>query len=166
LVGRHVKKNIMEKVINVEGEYYSTYAFVEQNKLEDIAEQVLGKDWEAEGDVDQIQAIIDFMDIGKYEVSCSEYDTREEDIIVTKLRDKIVKKSFTAEMLLDQLLEMKALHYDLSKVELSYRYDYDSDVEPISCITEGVYDAKTNNVLEELIFVTDNSEYEDDEDDE
>ena len=55
---------------------------------------------------------------------------------------------------------MKAKHYDLSVIELSYRYDGDSDVEPIACLWEGVYDADTNNILEELIFVTDGSEYE------
>jgi hypothetical protein len=74
-----------------------------------------------------------------------------------------MNKRLTAEILLNDLLEMKALHYDLSKIEISYRYDYDSDVEPITCMTEGVYDAKTNNVLKELIFVTDNSDYEDEE---
>jgi hypothetical protein len=77
----------MTTIKNVEGEYYSTHAFVGKNNLEKIAEEVLGKDWEAEDDVSQIQAIIDFMDIGRYEVSCSEYDTREDDIIVTKIDD-------------------------------------------------------------------------------
>jgi hypothetical protein len=73
------------------------------------------------------------------------------------------KKLFTAEMLLNELLDMKAKHYDLSKIELSYRHDYDSDVEPITCMCEGIFDAETNNVLEELVFVTDASEYEEDE---
>lgn len=153
----------MITIKNVEGEYYSTHAFVGKNNLEKIAEQVLGKDWEAEDDVSQIQAIIDFMDIGKYEVSCSEYDTREDDIIVTKIRDRVIAKSYTAEMLLNDLLEMKALHYDLSKIELTYRYDPDGDAERITYMGEGVFDAKTNNVLEELIFMTDASEYEDEE---
>ena len=40
---------------NVEGNYYSTYAFVSQNNLEKIANEVLGKGWEAEDDVNQIQ---------------------------------------------------------------------------------------------------------------
>jgi hypothetical protein len=74
-----------------------------------------------------------------------------------------MKKRFTAEMLLIELLDMKARHYDLSKIELSYRHDWDSDVEPIACVCEGIYDAETNNVLEELVFVTDNSEFEDDD---
>jgi hypothetical protein len=69
------------------------------------------------------------------------------------------KKQLTAEFLLNELLDMKAKHYDLSKIELSYRFDADSDVEPITYLSEGVYDAKTNNILEELIFMTDASEY-------
>ena len=69
------------------------------------------------------------------------------------------KKQLTAEWLLNELLDMKAKHYDLSKIELSYRFDADSDVEPITYLSEGVYDAKTNNILEELIFMTDASEY-------
>ena len=74
-----------------------------------------------------------------------------------------MKKQLTAEWLLNELLDMKAKHYDLSKIELSYRHDGDSDVEPITCLWEGVYDADTNNILEELIFVTDGSEYDDEE---
>ena len=157
--------HIMKEIKNVEGEYFSTYAFVHNNKLENIAEEVLGKDWEAEDDVAQIQAIIEYMNIGKYSVTCSEFDSREDDIIVTKIKDTPIRKSFTAEMLLNQLLEMKALYYDLSKIQLSYRYDSDSDVEPINYMGEGVYDAETNNMLEELVFMTDASEY-DEEDDE
>jgi len=71
-----------------------------------------------------------------------------------------MKKNLTAEMLLNELLDMKAKHYDLSKIELSYRFDPDSDVEPITYVGEGLFDADTNNVLEELVFMTDASEYE------
>ena len=73
-----------------------------------------------------------------------------------------MKKQLTAESLLNELLEMKAKDYDLSIIQLSYRFDGDSDVEPITCMWEGVYDSETNNTLEELIFVTDGSEYEND----
>lgn len=74
-----------------------------------------------------------------------------------------MKKPLTAEMLLNELLDMKAKQYDLSKIELSYRFDPDSDVEPITYVGEGIFDAETNNVLEELIFMTDASEYEGEE---
>lgn len=72
-----------------------------------------------------------------------------------------MKKPLTAEMLLNELLDMKAKYYDLSKIELSYRFDPDSDFEPITYVGEGIFDAETNNVLEELVFMTDASEYED-----
>lgn len=69
------------------------------------------------------------------------------------------KRQLTAEWLLNELLNMKAKHYDLSKIELSYRFDSDSDVEPITYLSEGIYDSETNNILEELIFMSDGSEY-------
>jgi len=71
-----------------------------------------------------------------------------------------MKKQLTAEWLLNELLDMESKHYDLSKIKLSYRHDGDSDIELITCMWEGIYDAYTNNILEELIFVTDGSEYE------
>jgi hypothetical protein len=70
-----------------------------------------------------------------------------------------MKKPLNAEMLLNELIDMKAKHYDLSKIELSYRYDPDSDIEPITYVGEGIFDAETNNILEELVFMTDASEY-------
>jgi hypothetical protein len=72
-----------------------------------------------------------------------------------------MKKQLTAEWLLNELLDMKAKHYDLSIIKLSYKYDADSDYEDITFLSEGLYDAETNNILEELIFMTDASEYED-----
>lgn len=74
-----------------------------------------------------------------------------------------MKKQLTAEWLLNELLGMKAKHYDLSRIELSYRHNPDIDVEPITYLGEGLFDAETNNVLEELIFMTDASEYEGEE---
>jgi hypothetical protein len=70
------------------------------------------------------------------------------------------KKQLTAKWLLNELLDMEAKHYDLSIIKLSYKYDADSDYEDITFLSEGLYDAKTNNILEELIFMTDASEYE------
>jgi len=61
-------KNQIKK--SIEGNYFSTYAFVNGNNLEDVAEIVLGKGWSAEDDCSQIQAIIDHLNIGKYNVNC------------------------------------------------------------------------------------------------
>jgi len=70
------------KKLSVEGKYFSTYAFVQQNKLEKIATKVLGKGWEAEDDVSQIQSIIDELKIGRHLV---EYANNSEDIVVTDI---------------------------------------------------------------------------------
>ena len=64
---------------SIEGNYFSTYAFVNGNNLEDVAEIVLGKGWSAEDDCSQIQAIINHLNIGKYNVKCY-----VDDIIVEK----------------------------------------------------------------------------------
>jgi hypothetical protein len=84
---------------NVEGNYYSTYAFVFKNNLEKIANKVLGKGWEAEDDVNQIQQIIDYMQIGNFSVNCNErLRCDEEDIEVRKISDlntKDIDKAFT-----------------------------------------------------------------------
>lgn len=109
----------MKELKNVEGKYFSTYGFVSGNNLEDIAEQVLGKDWEAEDDVSQIEAIIEYIDIGKYSVTCSWYDTREEDIIVTKIDDSILDNQ-----------EIKTqLEYILAKINDNKISAWNSDLE-------------------------------------
>jgi hypothetical protein len=74
-----------------------------------------------------------------------------------------MKKQLTAEWLLNELLDMKAKYYDLSIIKLSYKYDADSDYEDITFLMEGIFDAETNNILEELVFMTDASEYEGEE---
>lgn len=81
--------------------------------------------------------------------------------LMTMKTNTTMAKTLTAEWLLNQLLDMKAKHYDLSRIELSYRFDPDADVEPITYMGEGIFDAETNNILEELVFMTDASEYED-----
>lgn len=53
------------------GNYYSTNDFVGANKLEKQAEKILGKGWEAEDDVNQIESIINSLG-GKYVVTVPE----------------------------------------------------------------------------------------------
>jgi hypothetical protein len=80
----------MKNLLEVEGNYFSTYAFVQQNNLEDTATKVLGKGWEAEDDCNQIQLIIDSLGIGNYSVGC--IDGNYEDIIVTKISELSYKQ--------------------------------------------------------------------------
>lgn len=53
------------------GNYYSTNDFVGANKLEKQAEKILGKGWEAEDDVNQIESIINSLG-SKYVVTVPE----------------------------------------------------------------------------------------------
>jgi hypothetical protein len=83
---------------NVEGNYYSTYDFVQKTKLSRVATKVLGKGWEAEDDVNQIQEIVNSLGDGKYSVVCSYPSAFDNDIIVTKISDttnKDIDKAFT-----------------------------------------------------------------------
>ena len=67
---------------SIEGNYFSTNAFVGINNLEEVAEKVLGKGWEAEDDCAQIQAIIEHLNIGKYNVKCDDEDIVVEEVII------------------------------------------------------------------------------------
>jgi len=64
------------------GRYMSTYGFVQENELEKVADSVLGKDWEAEDDVTQIQMICDYIKPDKYVVTHISGLKYEEDIEV------------------------------------------------------------------------------------
>jgi hypothetical protein len=87
-------KNTMKNLLKVEGNYFSTYAFVQKNNLESTATQVLGNGWEAEDDCNQIQLIIDSLGIGNYSVGC--IDGNYEDIIVTKISELTYKQNLAA----------------------------------------------------------------------
>lgn len=67
------------------GEYMSTYGFVGHLKLEEVADKVLGENWEAEDDVNQIQLICDHIEKGKYSVYFQEGIRHEHDIIVREV---------------------------------------------------------------------------------
>jgi hypothetical protein len=97
----------MKNLLEVEGNYYSTNAFVQKNKLEKTATKVLGKDWEAEDDVNQIQLIIDSLGIGNYSVECIELKHSDDDILVRKLSDVRVY-GINSDMITDHL-ELLAL---------------------------------------------------------
>lgn len=76
----------MKNLLEVEGNYFSTYAFVQYNNLEITANEVLGEGWSAEDDVEQIQQIIDHLNIGNYSVRCNEHiDADGDDIEVRKV---------------------------------------------------------------------------------
>lgn len=62
-----------------------------------------------------------------------------------------------AKELLEFLLGIQETQ-NLSEIKLNYRYDYDSDVVPIIAVEELYFDEETNNILTDIVFVTDNEE--------
>tara|TARA_R110000796_G_scaffold62419_3_gene143974 strand:+ start:539 stop:898 length:360 start_codon:yes stop_codon:yes gene_type:complete len=72
--------------------YMSTYNFVYENDLHNIARKVLGEDWEADNDVDQIYRICEYFSPNQYFVSHIYGDT-DYDIEVREsdFYDKLVR---------------------------------------------------------------------------
>ena len=70
---RAIQKIIQEELIDItEDRYMSTYGFVSINKLDELANWVLGNgkedSWEASDDCEQIQQLCDAVKKGKYMV--------------------------------------------------------------------------------------------------
>lgn len=59
-----------------------------------------------------------------------------------------------AQDLLEFLLELEEGGSDLSKIEVYYRYDSDSDVELINFVEEDLFDEETNSVLTSIVIKT------------
>ena len=74
--------------INLTGRYMSTYSFVGRNKIEKEADKILGKGWEAEEDVNQIQRLCNSIDMNEYYVSLIPDCKYEDDILVVR-KDRI-----------------------------------------------------------------------------
>ncbi len=69
---------------NLEGEYNSTYAFVEVNDLQGDAEKLFGKEWEAEDDVHQIEELIEEVTKKSRHYTVIVLEHKDEDDIVVK----------------------------------------------------------------------------------
>lgn len=67
-------------------------------------------------------------------------------------------KQLNAQELFNFLSDLKKSGTDLSKVNVGYRHDYNSDVEIIKVVEEDLFDAKTNNTLESIVLITDSQE--------
>lgn len=63
-----------------------------------------------------------------------------------------------AQELLDKLAVLSLQGHDLSKLEVTYRHDYDSDVVDVADLEEGYYDEQTNSILESIILITNTEE--------
>jgi len=63
-------------------------------------------------------------------------------------------KQLTAQELFDFLNGLKKQGLNLSKIDVNYRHDYDSDVEEVLNVDEDLYDAVDNSTLTSICLVT------------
>jgi hypothetical protein len=63
-----------------------------------------------------------------------------------------------AQELLNKLSVLALQGHDLSKLEVTYRHDYDSDVVDVADLEEGYYDEQTNSILESIVLITNTEE--------
>jgi len=78
---------LTNKQYKILGRYMSTYDFVACNQLEKEAEKVLGKNWEAEDDIEQIDSILEHINLNgfrvKYLEDTDQIEVRETDSFTT-----------------------------------------------------------------------------------
>jgi hypothetical protein len=63
-----------------------------------------------------------------------------------------------AQELLNSLLELQEQGHDLSKIQVNYREDYNSDVVTIEALEEDLFDEETNSVLESIVLISNTEE--------
>ncbi len=67
-------------------------------------------------------------------------------------------KQLTAQELYDWLKELHKYGVNLSKVDVNYRHNYESDVEEVYGVIEDLRDSSDNETLTSICLVTDLSE--------
>ena len=99
-------KNIVQR------KYTSTYDFVQTNKLEEEANKLFGKNWEAEDDVSQIEYLLEFIGADFFTVVYIEDAKTNHDIEV--LFNDDLKRISDLEYALKELCK----NIDLSKLKI------------------------------------------------
>lgn len=64
------------------------------------------------------------------------------------------KNVLTAQKLLKFLTGLQDQGLDLKNIQVNYRYDYDSDVEPCKLVEEDLFDEETNNILTSICLLS------------
>ena len=67
---------------------------------------------------------------------------------------KVNTKQLTAQELFDFLKDLKKQGLNLNKIDVNYRYDYDSDVKQVRNVDEDLYDEVDNSTLTSICLVT------------
>jgi len=65
-----------------------------------------------------------------------------------------MKRTFNGQDLMDYLQGLQSEGYDLSEIEVNYRYDEDSDVKKVTFVGEDLFDEKDNQTLTSIILMT------------
>ena len=65
-----------------------------------------------------------------------------------------ISKQLTAQELFDFLKDLKKQGLNLNKIDVNYRYDYDSDVREVLSVDEDLYDEVDNSTLTSICLVT------------
>lgn len=60
----------------------------------------------------------------------------------------------TAKKLLTYLQTLEAEGQDLKKITINFRHDSDSDVHKCTLVSEDLYDAETNSILESIVIMS------------
>jgi len=67
------------------------------------------------------------------------------------------KKPLTAKKLLDFLISAEE-YFDLSKINIYYRFDRDSDVEIVYDVEDDLYDEDDNTTLTSIMLLTNSND--------
>lgn len=67
------------------------------------------------------------------------------------------KKPLTAKQLLDFLISAEE-YFDLSKINIYYRFDRDSDVEIVYDVEDDLYDEDDNTTLTSIMLLTNSND--------
>lgn len=65
-----------------------------------------------------------------------------------------MRRKFNGQDLMDYLQSLQSEGYELSEIEVNYRYDDDSDVKKVTFVGEDLYDEKDNQTLKSIILTT------------
>jgi len=94
-----------------EDRYYSTNDFVSSNNLEDLADELFGKGWEPEDDVDQIQELCDSVLKHRYRVRLIEGLRSDHDIEVEEIPPQYIDHSRWIEIISNLATEVVEARY-------------------------------------------------------
>ena len=136
------------------GRYNSTYGFVETNDLQEKANQLWGKDWEACDDVAQIEELLRELHPNKYLVSFLE-NVKEDDILVTEFNGDIMNNF--ERQIHNIILIHVARTWERIRVKQPYEEMPLDNIASTDVIEEIAYDIYKTDLIQDFIQTKDGS---------